>query len=235
MYPPHEHADYQWAMVVDLDQCSGCGACVVACQIENNIPVVGSDEHLRGREMSWLRVEPRYEAGGTVSFTPMMCQHCHHAPCEPVCPVYATVHNEEGLNAQIYNRCVGTRYCANNCPYKARRFNWFDHPREEPLDKMVNPDMLVRGRGVMEKCTFCVQRIRAARDGAKDEQRKIRDGEVTPACAQTCPMNAIAFGNLKDRNSVVYELAHSERAFRVFEHLNTEPSVYYLRRRVRSA
>jgi molybdopterin-containing oxidoreductase family iron-sulfur binding subunit len=237
MYPPHDHNDYQWAMVVDLDKCTGCGACAAACQIENNIPVVGLKDHLKGREMSWIRIEPRYEEKegvAIVSFTPMMCQHCHNAPCEPVCPVFATVHNEEGLNAQIYNRCVGTRYCANNCPYKVRRFNWFDHPREEPLDKMVNPDMLLRSRGVMEKCTFCVQRIRAARDHAKDEQRLIRDGEVIPACAQTCPSDAIAFGNLKDARSEASKLIQSERAFRVFEHLNTDPSVYYLRKKVRS-
>jgi len=237
MYPAHEHKAYQWAMVVDLDKCTGCGACAAACHLENNIPVVGLEDHLKGREMSWIRVEPRYEEKdgiAVVSFAPMMCQHCHDAPCEAVCPVYATIHNEEGLNAQIYNRCVGTRYCANNCPYKVRRFNWFDHPREEPLDKMVNPDMLVRSRGVMEKCTFCVQRIRAARDHAKDEGRKIRDGEVIPACAQTCPSGAIAFGSLKDPNSEVGRLRKSDRAFRVFEHLNTDPSVYYLKKKVRS-
>ena len=161
----------------------------------------------------------------------MLCQHCDYAPCEPVCPVYASYHNPEGLNIQLYNRCVGTRYCSNNCPYKVRRFNWFEHKRKEPLNRMLNPDTFVRGKGVMEKCTFCIQRIRIAHDTAKDESRKIRDGEVIPACAQTCPADAIIFGNILDRESHIYKLAHSDRAYRVFESLGTEPSVYYLRKR----
>ena len=151
-------------------------------------------------------------------------------PCETVCPVYATYHNPEGLNAQIYNRCVGTRYCANNCLYKARRFNWFKHERPEPLDMLVNPDVSVRPKGVMEKCTFCVQRIREAKDHAKDEDRLVREGEFTTACAQSCPAGAIMFGNLLDEDSAVYHLAHSENAYRVLEALGTEPAVYYLRR-----
>ncbi|MBI5361017.1 MAG: 4Fe-4S dicluster domain-containing protein [Planctomycetes bacterium] len=228
MYPPHEHKDYRWAMAIDLKLCSGCSACVAACYIENNIPVAGKEEHLKGREMSWLRIEPFYDEKGNVKFIPMMCQQCDSAPCEPVCPVYATYHTPEGLNAQIYNRCVGTRYCSNNCPYKVRRFNWFKHDSEKPLDKMRNPGVSVRTSGMMEKCTFCIQRIRTAHDVAKDENRKIRDNEVLPACAQTCPMKAIAFGNILDKNSQVYKRASSSRAYRVFEELGTGPAVYYL-------
>lgn len=243
MYPEVVHDPHRWGMAIDLDKCNGCSACVAACYIENNVPIVGLDEHLKGREMSWLRVEPYYgddtghegtsagEDGRPASFIPMLCQHCSHAPCESVCPVYATYHNPEGLNAQIYNRCVGTRYCSNNCPYKVRRFNWFTHKRPEPSDRMLNPDIFVRGKGVMEKCTFCVQRIRRARDEAKDESRAIRDGDVVPACAQTCPTGAIVFGDLLDKNSRVYALAHSKRAYGVFEELGTKPAVYYLRPR----
>jgi molybdopterin-containing oxidoreductase family iron-sulfur binding subunit len=243
MYPEVEHGPYRWGMTIDLDKCVGCSACVAACYIENNVPIVGLEEHLKGREMSWIRVEPYYPGGNggeghrgaegesPVSFIPMLCQHCTHAPCESVCPVYAAYHNPEGLNAQIYNRCVGTRYCANNCPYKVRRFNWFTHKRPEPSDRMLNPDIFVRGKGVMEKCTFCAHRIRLARDRAKDESRGIRDGDVVPACAQTCPAGAIVFGDLLDEKSKVYELAHSARAYRVFGHLGTEPGVYYLRPR----
>jgi molybdopterin-containing oxidoreductase family iron-sulfur binding subunit len=231
LYPEHEHPDYRWAMVIDLNLCIGCGACVAACYIENNVAIVGRERHVRGGEMSWIRIEPYYENGEGVHFLPMLCQHCDYAPCESVCPVYAPYHTPEGLNAQIYNRCVGTRYCSNNCPYKVRRFNWLTPPRPEPMDKMVNPEMWARPKGVMEKCTFCVQRIRFAKDKAKDENRKVRDGEIVPACAQTCPTNAIVFGNIKDENSRVYQLAHSERAFRVFEQLGTEPAVYYLHRK----
>ncbi|MCU0644947.1 MAG: 4Fe-4S dicluster domain-containing protein [bacterium] len=231
LYPEHEHPDYRWAMAIDLNLCIGCGACVAACYIENNVAIVGRERHVRGGEMSWIRIEPYYENGEGVHFLPMLCQHCDYAPCESVCPVYAPYHTPEGLNAQIYNRCVGTRYCSNNCPYKVRRFNWLTPPRPEPMDKMVNPEMWARPKGVMEKCTFCVQRIRFAKDKAKDENRKVRDGEIVPACAQTCPTNAIVFGNIKDENSRVYQLAHSERAFRVFEQLGTEPAVYYLHRK----
>ncbi|MEJ2537219.1 MAG: 4Fe-4S dicluster domain-containing protein [Calditrichia bacterium] len=198
--------------------------------MENNIPIVGEKEHLKGREMSWIRLEPFVEKE-TIEFVPMLCQQCDNAPCEPVCPVYAAYHNPEGLNVQVYNRCVGTRYCSNNCPYKVRRFNWFDHLLPEPLDKMYNPDLSVRGRGIMEKCTFCIQRIRAAKDHAKDEGRLVADGEITPACAQTCPTNAITFGNLKDEKSKVYQLAHSDRAYRALEELGTEPAVNYLRKK----
>ncbi len=228
LYPEHEHVEYRWAMAIDLALCNGCSACVAACYIENNVPVVGKKDHLKGREMSWIRIEPFYGEGGNVEFLPMLCQQCHSAPCETVCPVFAAYHNPEGLNVQVYNRCVGTRYCSNNCPYKVRRFNWFWHRREKPLHRMLNPDLEARGPGVMEKCTFCVQRIRAAKDKAKDGSRKVRSGEFTTACAQSCPAGAITFGNLLDPESRVHRLAHSGRAYRVFEGLGTDPSVYYL-------
>ena len=228
LYPEHEHKEYRWAMAVDLDRCNGCAACVAACHVENNVPVAGKADHLKGREMSWLRIEPFYEKG-VVDFLPMLCQQCHSAPCESVCPVFAAYHNPEGLNVQVYNRCVGTRYCSNNCPYKVRRFNWREHRRPTPTDRMRNPDVQAREVGVMEKCTFCIQRIRAAKDKAKDEGRKVRDGEFTTACAQSCPTGALTFGNILDKESKVYRLAHSERAYRVFETLGTEPSIHYLR------
>jgi len=197
------------------------------------VPMVGRDEHLKGREMAWIRGEPYYTEHGA-DFVPAMCQQCDYAPCEPVCPVFATYHNDEGLNAQVYNRCVGTRYCANNCPYKQRRFNWYDwnsaSARPEPLNLMYNPDVSRRGKGIMEKCTFCVQRIRKARDVAKDEDRKIQEGDLTTACAQTCPSDAIVFGNLKDENSAVAKLARSDRSHRLIDdELGTGPGVYYLR------
>jgi len=227
-YPEHEHENYRWGMAIDLESCIGCNACSAACYVENNIPIVGREEHLLGREMSWIRIQPYVQDNESIEFVPMMCQHCDNAPCEPVCPVYAAYHNPEGLNVQVYNRCVGTRYCANNCPYKARRFNWFDHRLPEPLDKMYNPDISIRDRGIMEKCTFCIQRIRAAKDKAKDDNRLVQEGEVIPACAQTCPTKAITFGNLEDKNSKAYKLAHSEQAYRALEELGTKPAVNYL-------
>jgi Fe-S-cluster-containing dehydrogenase component len=185
-FPVPNYPDYRWAMAVDMDRCTGCSACVAACYLENNVPVVGRKEHLKGREMSWLTIQAYYNEDATADLMPVMCQHCDNAPCEPVCPVFATYHNDEGLNAQVYNRCVGTRYCSNNCPYKVRRFNWFNnHQEPPPLDQLFNPDVSRRGKGIMEKCTFCVQRIRKARDTAKDEKRKIGADEVVPACAQT--------------------------------------------------
>jgi anaerobic selenocysteine-containing dehydrogenase/Fe-S-cluster-containing dehydrogenase component len=234
LFPVPKHEDYRWAMAIDLDRCTGCSACVAACYVENNIPVVGPKEHLIGREMSWIRIEQHPDASERTNFLPMLCQHCDYAPCETVCPTFAANHDPDGLNAQIYNRCVGTRYCANNCPYKARRFNWFDWSRQswpKPMDKMQNPDHSIRFRGVMEKCTFCVQRIRAAKDGAKDESRKVRDGEVVPACAQTCPTNAITFGSILEPDSRVSELSRSDRSFRIFEDLGTGPAVHYLFRK----
>jgi len=233
LYPPHGHKDYRWGMAVDLDLCTGCSACVAACYIENNVPVVGKAEHIRGREMSWLRIESYYDDPLQPEFIPMMCQQCDNAPCESVCPVYATYHSPEGLNAQIYNRCVGTRYCANNCPYKVRRFNWFDRSGVQPLYGAANPDISARPNGVMEKCSFCIQRIRFAKDRAKDENRLVRDGEVIPACAQTCPTGAILFGNLLDPGSGVSKLVKSAGGYgyRVLEQLGTEPGVYYLKRK----
>lgn len=230
LLPDHEHKDYRWGMVIDLGLCIGCSACAAACYIENNIPIVGKAEHLKGREMSWLRIEPYYNHPEQPEFVPMMCQQCDYAPCETVCPVYATYHNPEGLNAQVYNRCVGTRYCANNCPYKARRFNWFEHKDSLPLHHVSNPDLSVRPKGVMEKCTFCIQRIRFAKDQAKDGKRLVKDGEVVPACAQTCPTGAITFGNLLDPNSQVSQLAKSKNAYRIQELLGTEPAIYYIKR-----
>jgi len=228
LYPPKEYSRYRWALAIDLDRCIGCSACVAACYIENNVAIVGPDEHRIGREMAWLRIEPHLSRDGRMFFIPVMCQHCENAPCEPVCPVYATYHGSEGLNQQVYNRCVGTRYCANNCPYKVRRFNWFDHEWPAPLNLMLNPDVSVRPKGVMEKCTFCIQRIRQAKDQAKDQGRLVKDGEFTTACAQSCPAGAITFGNLLDRSSRIYALSQSPRAYRILEGLGTAPAVYYL-------
>jgi molybdopterin-containing oxidoreductase family iron-sulfur binding subunit len=229
-YPLPNYPNYRWAMAIDMQKCVGCSACIAACTIENNVPMVGRENHLRGREMGWIRLEPYYAKDGSAGdFVPAMCQHCDYAPCEPVCPVYATYHNDEGLNAQVYNRCVGTRYCGNNCPYKQRRFNYFSwEKRPFPLDLMTNPDVSMRGKGIMEKCTFCVQRIRHARDVAKDEKRGIREGEVTTACAQACPGKAIVFGNLLDTNSEVYRWSQSARSSRLLEELGTGPAVFYL-------
>ncbi len=233
LYPEPDYANYRWAMAIDLSLCTGCGACVAACYVENNVPLVGPEEHLKGREMSWLRIEPFYTPEGDLDFLPMLCQQCDYAPCEPVCPVYASYHNPEGLNVQVYNRCVGTRYCSNNCPYKVRRFNWFTHRREGLEKRSLNPDLVPRTKGMMEKCTFCIQRIREARDRAKDEKRLIRDGEVTPACAQSCPTGAIVFGNMLNNDSKISAMIKADRAYRVFEELGTDPGVYYLHRKNR--
>lgn len=228
LYKEHEHEQYRWAMAINLDACTGCSACVAACYVENNVAITGKEEHLKGREMAWIRIEPYYDNQSQPRFVPVMCQQCDNAPCESVCPVFATYHNPEGLNAQVYNRCVGTRYCSNNCPYKARRFNWFDYTRKEPFHLMLNPDVSDRPRGVMEKCTFCIQRIRYAKDHARDEGRLVQDGEVIPACAQTCPTKAITFGNIMDTNSEVYARAHQNGSYRLLEELGTRPAVYYI-------
>ena len=232
--PDHRHPNHRWAMAIDLDACTGCNACVAACYAENNVPVIGADQMRGGRTMSWLRIERFVETsgGGTAEnrFIPMLCQQCDHAPCETVCPTYATYHTDEGLNAQVYNRCVGTRYCANNCPYKVRRFNWFDPQVAEPLNLQLNPDVMDRRAGVMEKCTFCVQRIQEGKDRARDENRPVHDGEITPACAQTCPTQAIVFGDVNDPTSRVSQLSEDARAYHVLGSLNTRPAVTYLRK-----
>jgi molybdopterin-containing oxidoreductase family iron-sulfur binding subunit len=233
VYPPHEHRDdYRWGMVVDLDRCIGCGACSVACYAENNIGVVGEQRVIEGREMSWIHIERYHDPDHMekMIFLPMMCQHCDNAPCESVCPVYAPHHGKEGLNNQIYNRCIGTRYCVQNCPYKVRRFNWFEWDRPHPLPLQLNPDVTVRMRGVMEKCSFCVQRIKEAHGWAKNENRRIRDGEMVPACVQTCPTDALVFGNLADKESRVRRMVEDPRAYQVMGYLNTKPAVIYLRK-----
>jgi molybdopterin-containing oxidoreductase family iron-sulfur binding subunit len=234
-YPPHPHPEYRWAMAVDLDRCIGCGACAVACGAENNVAIVGKEQILKGREMAWLRIERYFEpenSGGNLSirFLPMLCQHCDNAPCESVCPVFAPHHSKEGLNNQIYNRCIGTRFCSQNCPYKVRRFNWFTFARPEPLNWQLNPDVTVRQKGVMEKCSFCVQRIKAAKLKAKFEEREVRDGEVIPACAQTCPAGVFTFGNLNDPESKISKLTKDPRTYQVLGHLNTKPAVFYLKK-----
>ena len=230
----YDEFDYAWTMTIDLDSCSGCGACVTACQAENNIPIVGEKELARGREMQWIRIE-RYWQGeypnARLSFIPMLCQQCDAAPCETVCPVSATYHNQDGLNTQIYNRCIGTRSCAVYCPYEVRYFNYYNHHWDTPLDQQLNPDVTVREKGVMEKCTFCIQRIRQAKDHAKDdERRRVQDGEVQPACVQTCPTEALVFGNRLDKQSRVSKSLKNPRAYRVLDELNTQPSVVYLKK-----
>ncbi len=238
-----KHAKHRWAMAIDLNTCNGCSACVVACSAENNVPYVGPELVQHGREMMWIRLE-RYEeklAPGKIDVRtiPMMCQQCSDAPCETVCPVYATYHNPEGLNAQVYNRCVGTRYCANNCPYKVRSFNFFDYSAPEkvtfafpePLNWQLNPDVTVRSKGVMEKCTFCVQRILEGKGNARDENRPLRDLEIKTACQQGCPTDAIVFGDLLDPASKVAKLStEGDRRYWVFNDLNTKPGVTYLKK-----
>jgi len=263
LYDPNDirgMAKRRWAMTIDLARCTGCSACVTACYAENNIPTVGAywqgatiwaDERPgfnieRGREMNWIRLE-RYFEGNLdgkfgedfeTRFIPMLCQHCGNAPCEPVCPVYATYHAPDGLNVQVYNRCVGTRYCSNNCPYKVRYFNWFGYGESdrkqyafpEPLHWQLNPDVTVRGKGVMEKCTMCVQRIREAENRAALEKREVQADEFTVACAQACPSRAITFGDAADPNWTVAQNVHDKRAYHVFEELNTYTAVVYLKK-----
>ncbi|MEW6278973.1 MAG: 4Fe-4S dicluster domain-containing protein [Candidatus Eremiobacterota bacterium] len=249
----------QWGMVVDVDRCTGCKACVVACRSENNVQVVGPDQAAMGRLMDWIRVdrywddehhevigygrlkeqqEPHHDDSHEgypnvrATFVPMMCQHCSTAPCEPVCPVFAAVHTNDGLNAQIYNRCVGTRPCGINCAYRVRVYNFFTPQWDAPLDQMLNPDVTVRSEGVMEKCTMCVQRIRRAEQDAKVARRHLEDGQLRTACAQACPTSAITFGNLKDPESAVSRLIreNSSRTHKVLnELLDTQPNVIYLR------
>ncbi len=238
LYQPYDYSKgHKWAMAIDLNACTGCGACMTACQAENNIPIVGREQCDKGREMHWIRID-RYHAGDpdnpTVHHQPMLCQHCDNAPCENVCPVNATTHSPDGLNEMVYNRCVGTRYCANNCPYKVRRFNFlrFQEKRlRDPVQELVfNPQVTVRGVGVMEKCTFCVQRINAGRYTLADAQARVPDGTIQTACQQSCPAQAIVFGDLNDPDSKITRLRASGRAFHVLEELNVKPNVSYLAR-----
>ena len=255
------HDPYKWAMSIDLDACTGCNACSVACYAENNLPVVGKEKYAHGHTMHWIRIERYWDEDERdfpdqgAQFLPMMCQQCEAAPCETVCPVAATNHTADGLNSQVYNRCIGSRYCSANCPYKVRYFNWYDYPTDDSvwpaeMSQQLNPDVTVRGKGVMEKCTFCIQRLHAAKGTAKSEGRLVRDGEVQTACQQACPASAISFGNLVDPESRVHkqwkaqqveidkdeqekdkEEGGSElRGYRILEELRPYPSVMYLER-----
>ncbi|NDU85559.1 MAG: 4Fe-4S dicluster domain-containing protein [Ferrovum sp.] len=254
----YDDSPYKWAMVIDLDSCIGCNACTVACYAENNLPVVGKERFGKGHAMHWIRIERYWGEGETLEtefpergaqYLPMLCQQCEAAPCEPVCPVGATHHSPDGLNTQVYNRCVGSRYCSANCPYKVRYFNWWNYPERawpNPLELQLNPDVTVRSKGVMEKCTFCMQRLRAGMDKAKTDGRILADGEVVTACAQACPTSAITFGNLADKNSKVAKMWKTQqvdlaknvqektedgiRGYRILEDLNTYPSIVYLER-----
>ena len=261
LWQSHSRDGHHWNLSIDLNSCIGCGACVVGCTSENNVPVVGKDEIRRSREMHWIRIDRYYSSNEEdkpkkerdldlmeipsdsgnleVVFQPLMCQHCNHAPCETVCPVVATTHSSDGLNQMIYNRCVGTKYCMNNCPYKVRRFNWFSYPKDhrfekinpsnDDLGKMVlNPDVVVRSRGVMEKCSMCYQRIQEGKLNAKKERRKLKDGEIQMACAAACPTNAITFGDGNDPDTEVAKLRKDPRTYYLLEELNTQPSVNYL-------
>ncbi|MFP4025351.1 MAG: 4Fe-4S dicluster domain-containing protein [Thiohalospira sp.] len=246
LYQEYIYEGHHWAMIVDLNACTGCNTCVIACSIENNVPIVGKAEVLKAHEMHWMRID-RYYSGNPenpdVIRQPVMCQHCDSAPCENVCPVGATNHSSEGINQMAYNRCIGTRYCNNNCPYKVRRFNWLDYNKSDALKgnlhdphnltadlprMVLNPDVTIRAKGVIEKCSFCIQRIQEKKLKAKKENRPLKDGEINPACAQTCPANAIVFGDLNDKKSRVYELYQQQRRYHLLEELHTLPSVGYL-------
>jgi len=265
LWDDHDHeTSHMWNMSIDLNSCTGCGACVVACSLENNVPVVGKEEVRRHRDMHWLRIDRYYSSDMTperakeegigaiekyakmeipsespsVVFQPIMCQHCNHAPCETVCPVGATVHSREGLNHMAYNRCIGTRYCANNCPYKVRRFNWFNYqanenftdvnPAQDDYGRMVlNPDVTVRARGVIEKCSMCIQRIQLGKLEAKKDSRMLTDGEFTTACAQACGSGAIVFGDVNNPSSAISHLKQEDRAYHLLEEVGTQPSVFY--------
>ncbi|RLA67702.1 MAG: molybdopterin oxidoreductase, partial [Epsilonproteobacteria bacterium] len=232
LWPKHDQTGHQWAMAIDLNKCTGCSGCIISCNAENNVPVVGREEVKNRREMHWLRIDRYYKGDDEnpeVVHQPLMCQHCDNAPCETVCPVLATVQSSDGLNQQVYNRCVGTRYCANNCPYKVRRFNWFDYAHDDKYANMVlNPDVLVRSRGVMEKCSMCIQRIQEGKLQAKIDGRALKDGEIKMACQQSCPGDAIVFGDINDPKSQVSKLLKNARNYRLLEELNVRPRVNYL-------
>ena len=230
LWSEHKYPNEKWGMVIDLNSCTGCGACVVACQSENNIPVVGKKYVLEGREMHWMRIDRYYNGEEddlkSVVHQPVVCMHCDNAPCETVCPVAATVHSEQGTNDMIYNRCVGTRYCSNNCPYKVRRFNWFNYA-DKHIEGALNPDVTVRSRGVMEKCTFCIHRIRSKQSKARVEGKTLKDGDIQTACQQSCPSQAIVFGDLNDKTSKVRKAFEDQNSYSLLEELNTKPSVKY--------
>ncbi len=230
----------QWGMAIDADRCTGCQACVVACQSENNIPINEEEHFNQRRAIQWIRIE-RYWEGEfpdvKARFVPILCQHCADAPCEPVCPVFATYHNPEGLNVQVYNRCIGTRFCANGCPYQVRFFNFWEPAWPESLTNQLNPDVTVRSRGIMEKCTFCIQRIRRSGQTAAAEGRVLEDGarEASPACVNACPTDALVFGDFADPDSKVSKIKEKElgdhgRGYHMLESLGTHPSVVYLKK-----
>jgi molybdopterin-containing oxidoreductase family iron-sulfur binding subunit len=259
---------HHFNLSIDLNKCNGCGACVIACHAENNVPVVGKEEVRKSRDMHWIRIDRYYSSQDTIRgdieakdeasgfreyratqtklekasanpqvvFQPITCMHCNHAPCETVCPVAATSHGNEGQNHMAYNRCVGTRYCANNCPYKVRRFNWFQYSDNDKFDfnmnddhgKMVlNPDVVVRSRGVIEKCSMCIQKIQEVKLNAKVAGKRVRDEDAQTACSSACPTNAIVFGDVNDDTHKIQALKKDERAYKLLEHLNTDPSVFY--------
>lgn len=231
--------EHKWGMVIDIDRCTGCQACVVACQVENNVPINEEKDFLSRRAKQWIRIDRYWEGewpNVKARFLPVLCQHCENAPCEPVCPVYATYHNNQGLNVQVYNRCVGTRYCANNCPYQVRFFNFFDPKWPKSFWNHLNPDVTIRSRGIMEKCTFCIQRIRRAErkiEGQQGEELtddKLRQGNFMPACVNACPTDTLIFGDQNDPDSAVSKLAEDPRHYKLLEELGTGPNVVYLKK-----